>query len=671
MKLLLIKKGLLSLAFIIFAIILEIFAFSFFGFGFLPTYFLLDLSLIAFISFFSFAIPQYKIQAIFLCVMFFLQGLVIAVNIGIFEFFRDMFTLDFLSQVSAAGQAISLDMLNFGSIALIIFFILCFISVVYILSFIKVKIDYKPKKLLSIVSIGLAAVICCNITFFATSSSIKKVDASGSTILSDRYLYQTLLFKKPSYKKFGTYGFYYANMFNRLNLKQFYDDDKIAEAEKFVSNNDFVSSTKNIKEQYKDLSGIITKNLSTGLKDANQNVIVFLMESTEWFGISKEFTPNLYNMTSPDREKGIALKNYYSHNKTDVSETSVILGSYPLVEGMDKFGKPNSKMPSHNFNFSMPNMLKAKTPIENTTYFHTWKKEFYNRSYQQPLLGFDKTYFLEDIENDRKNGKNNIPPLSFDINVKNLESDIMKNYIDVIAPNNGKPFFTFYTNVVTHGGYFEESPRFEQEGYYTQLEDGNFTEVLEKLNPNYTINNNNLRKYLKNYLAAMIDFDNALGILLDHLTENNLMDNTTIVLFGDHNVTYHNISNLFKKTNYNEPEQYRVPAIIYNTKIDKIDITEKFTNSYDLLPTLLYLMGIEYNKNAYLGNNIFSTDQSVLISKLDAALNDKIFSSDGLSPSYILPTLKDEEVDTALNDFNRLVKERIEKWEKLNLVYYL
>jgi phosphoglycerol transferase MdoB-like AlkP superfamily enzyme len=98
------------------------------------------------------------------------------------------------------------------------------------------------------------------------------------------------------------------------------------------------------------------------------------------------------------------------------------------------------------------------------------------------------------------------------------------------------------------------------------------------------------------------------------------------MMFGDHNTYYQGLSNyvkdIYSYDDENYTNLYRVPMMIYDEKLvnamennNDSRMVNKFTTTYDLVPTLLDLMGVKYYTNFYFGHSIFEEQESVLYSR--------------------------------------------------------
>lgn len=358
------------------------------------------------------------------------------------------------------------------------------------------------------------------------------------------------------------------------------------------------------------------------------NVVTVLCESFEWFtflldaerypnGFAKltgehrstadviaalhELYPNLYRMYESNAT--VILDNSHSLEKTDISENKSIIGNYPLYEYI------NYKYPTNTLPYSLPNTLKALYGVESNS-FHDGQRTFYNRNvHHTHALGFESYTATEDMDvNSDDTG----------LGERNLDSEMMQACAAEMFPTDRR-FNTYITTITQHGQY---AYRENLKPYYDRMDE------LDILPYKANDDDGNALRY---YCAAGMDFDKAIGIMLDYLEEHDLADKTVITLFGDHNTYYQGISNYVKNiysySAENYTELYRVPVMI---KVGEQNIgnphIQKFTCVADIYPTILDLLGIKGYKNLMYGVSAFNDESSVLYSRAyDRFITDKMY----------------------------------------------
>lgn len=341
----------------------------------------------------------------------------------------------------------------------------------------------------------------------------------------------------------------------------------------------------------------------------DNNVITILVESFEWFSfIRSDEYPNGLDLTSEQLEylmpnlykfynESVVMTNFHSKEKTDISETLSILGSYPTDAYIDYDFEKNA-MPQ-----TAPNIVNylAGGNVKMNS-FHNGYKSFYNRVYTHASFGFENLtdcYDMVDIAGDSKSMTNYM-----DDGERNLDSEMINTCKDMMFPKDDR-FYTYITTITMHGIYYERE----------NLKD-NMEKLLEVYTPKGEDEN---EKILMNYITTVMDFDKALGIMMDDLEKKGILDNTTILLFGDHNAYYQQLSNYVKgiedyDTDKYYTDLYKVPFMIYDRNI-KHQVIDKFTCTADIVPSLFDILGINTYENMYYGNSVFTDRESVLYSR--------------------------------------------------------
>ncbi|MBQ4049224.1 MAG: sulfatase-like hydrolase/transferase, partial [Clostridia bacterium] len=189
--------------------------------------------------------------------------------------------------------------------------------------------------------------------------------------------------------------------------------------------------------------------------------------------------------------------------------------------------------------------------------------------------------------------------------------------------------------------------------------------------------------YLRTYCATVMDFDKAIGYMMEELSSKNLLGNTTICMYSDHNTYYNNLSYHAKGIeldDFNE-ELYRIPCLIYDQKLRQamVDngetvsadnvyhsatVIDKFTTTSDLIPTLLDIFGIKGWDNLYFGSSVFTDKESIIYSRayslfvtdefIGYSLNGELWSADNFDKA----------------DFIARAEKHLNKLELIDKVYY-
>lgn len=343
------------------------------------------------------------------------------------------------------------------------------------------------------------------------------------------------------------------------------DDEKILE----IMENE-TDATMNSLNRYFYSRKITEKNDYTG-KFQDKNLILIMLESVNNVMINEEYFPTLYKLY----HDGISFTNHYSPRNncsTGNNEFSALTSLYTIN------------------NVCSANVYKDNTYFESlfhlfsnqgykTSSFHNYTEKYYYRNTIHGNLG--TTYYgVEDLQ------------IPYDNAYKEWPSDValVEEAWDRI--NHDERYMALLTTVTTHQPYGVSSTYGNK--YLDRFKDLNVSMSM------------------KRYLSKMTELDLALERLLELLTESGELEDTVLVLFGDHYPYGIKTSELQEMFDYNLEENKeieRTPFIIYNseTEAQKID---SYTTYMNILPTVANLFNLDYDPRLYLGEDLFSEEYS-------------------------------------------------------------
>ena len=350
----------------------------------------------------------------------------------------------------------------------------------------------------------------------------------------------------------------------------------------------------------------------------DNNMVVILVESFEWFSFmdgeeypyglhfTEEQRRTLFPNLSRFYDESVIMTNFHSKEKTDISETLSILGSYPSDTYVD-YDFPKNTLP-----YTVPNLLRQRYGEDISIYsFHNGFKSFYNREITHKSFGFEMLYDMYDMYkiSDQlvKSGAAESATMHDykDKGERNLDSEMIETCKEQMFPKD-RQFFTYITSITMHGIYYKRD---------------NLKKHREKLLEIYTphASDKKMEEIVMNYVTTVMEFDEAVGIMMEDLDKKGLLDHTTILMFGDHNAYYQQLSSYVKdihnyRTDRYYPDLYKVPLMIYDEKIGH-QIIDKFTCTSDIVPTLLDLQGIRTYSNMYYGQSVFTPEESPMYSR--------------------------------------------------------
>lgn len=310
-----------------------------------------------------------------------------------------------------------------------------------------------------------------------------------------------------------------------------------------------------------------------------KNVIFLQVESLENFVIgekvnNQEITPNLNKMLG----NSIYFPNTYEqvNNGTSSDGDFISINSiYPIRQGTVVYRYPNNTYTS-----SIAEMLKEQGYTTVST--HPEKAFNWNWRPNHRSFGFDKSYDINDYVVDEEIG----PGISDGSFFKQT-----MNYMD----KEKNPHFLHAVTLTSHGPF--EMPEKER----ALKLDKEFDESI-----------------MGSYFQSVNYVDRQIGNLVNMLKERNELDNTVLVIYGDHTGVHkfyqdkvNDIKNMEEKW---REKDLRVPFIIYNPELngEKKDV---IGGQVDMMPTVAYLMGIERDrlKDSAMGRILVNTQRNSTI----------------------------------------------------------
>ena len=355
-------------------------------------------------------------------------------------------------------------------------------------------------------------------------------------------------------------------------------DDTILDA---IIKNETNTTLNNISNYIKN-KDITDYNDHTGMFEG-KNVIVIMMESTNDMIINKDLYPNFYKLYS----EGISFKNNYSPRNscaTGNNEFSGMTGLYTIQNNCTANVFSNNTYFTSIFNI-------FKNAGYRATSMHDYTEQYYVRNIIHKNLGSEAYYNVNDLNikyyNEYKNWAS--------------DEDFMNAAMDItLNDTSDKPFMLWLTTVSAHQPYKVSSVEGDK---YLNITEGT----------DYSME-------VRRYMSKLKTFDNSLGILLDKLKASGKLDDTVIVLYGDHypyGLKNKDISSVLTY-DLDDYEVERVPMVIYNSTI-KSEVVEKYSSYINLTPTLANLFNLDYDPRYYMGTDVFSDDYLNMVAFADGS----------------------------------------------------
>ena len=639
------NRIIIPIAFILCSIIFEVVNFLYIGFVnsagnrmVFPSYFIIDLAIIIMIAGVLYLFKNKKLGVIMFCILLAIQTIINIANTTLFSIFGDILSLDLLRLGKEAQAAFSFDLLDWGGLVLNVILYIAFITAAIIFTKRNKKVYHVKNFSSPILALAIFIMIeSFSFTFMeAQISTLSDASINQSQIEgSDKYLWDNFQFKIDAYKKFGHFGFYTKEVINLMTHETLTPEQE----------NEYIA--------YID-DGYVPGNENAPLY--NDNLVVILLESTDLFAIDPIYTPTLWSMMQGNNTS-IYFSNFHARNRTNNSEGITLLGSMPKTRSLK-----SAAAKGYNFAYSLPRLFKGNDENAVATYVHANTETYYGRNatHNSEKMGFDDMLNIEDYTGEEvlKKWGDWIPDLQF-----------TKAFVDEMLPKD-KRFLTFFSSISTHGPHTFEKKYFKE---HYEFYDAHFEEYKEWFKTTdfvFPTDESTLEK-LRNFKAGTIDLDRTISFLIDEINARGLRDNTSILMFADHNLYYHDMCYKIKgvdKDDYSNSYINNIPVFFYSPKYAKEGrIVDTFCNTYDLLPTLCDLYGLPSNKNLFLGYSIFSEDikHSFFGSHLGGMFNEKIYSQNIVDYVITDDTATEEDIKNFKIDASNFYK----KQEMMDTIY--
>ena len=315
-----------------------------------------------------------------------------------------------------------------------------------------------------------------------------------------------------------------------------------------------------------------SQNEYTGMF-AGKNLIWVVAEGFSSWAVDKELTPTLYQLS----QEGFQFKNFYNplwYVSTSDGEFTTLLSLLPR-SGVWSMSKSSScDMP-----FAMGNLMGGEG--YNCYAFHNGTLTYYDRDKSHPNLGYD---FKADGAG-----------LSMTSSWPASDLEMIQQSTPLFLDN--QPFHTYYLTISGHMNY----------NFYGNNMAAKHQDAVADLP---------YSEAARAYVACNIELDLAMEQLLDDLEEAGILEDTVIVLSGDHypyGLTQSEIEELNGGPVEQNFELYRSSLFLYCADMKAPVQVEKYCCAMDILPTLCNLFGLEYDSRLYMGSDILSDSEPLII----------------------------------------------------------
>lgn len=330
-----------------------------------------------------------------------------------------------------------------------------------------------------------------------------------------------------------------------------------------------------------------------------KNVLFLQIESLESFVINQtidgqEITPNINRLT----QSAFVFNNIYEQvqggNSSD-ADLMFTTSRLPVTKGSTFFRFSDVTLTS------LPGMLKERG--YQTIYAQAVNGSFWNyEKAWKNMIGLDTFVGAESLD---MSGEK----IGFTVNDKDFLEQVYPYFEKLTQP--------YYAHIVCNSSHMP-----------FQIEDESIKEL--------TLSKELDDSYLGGYLQLCRYVDTQVGILLDKLEAAGLLDNTIIVVIGDHTGIHkyyeYSLEEWYDEYPWVEANgYYTMPLIINCSSLGQTIESDVLAGQIDVMPTLAYLLGFDDSEymNDAMGRNLLKTNRSYAI------FRDGTVYSEGLSDDEI------------------------------------
>lgn len=389
---------------------------------------------------------------------------------------------------------------------------------------------------------------------------------------------------------YKSYGFMLANVVDDFNYIKGNINFKI------ISN----------EQKQNDLKQLNWGNFEYG-QYKGKNLIMIQVESLQEFVINrkyngKEITPNLNKFIG---ESAYFDNCYYQISLGHTSDAEFLTNNslYPLKDSSLYMTKYNNT-----FN-ALPQVMDDNG--YNTFAIHGNKASFWNRGIIYNKYGFNNFYSLEKLKDNDT------------IAMGLSDRSFLNQSIDIINKSK-QPFYSFMITLTSHGPF--------------------------DVNNNFCKGTDTISKYYN----AINYTDKCLGEFIDKLKKNGVLDNSILVVYGDHNAMtigdkkdFCKVLNKNLNNDYNWQAYQKIPLIMRFPNGQNKGINHNSVGQVDVMPTIAKLYGL--GKINYLGENLFDNKNHLVVLRDGSYVYGNEYYDSNKKSTYNL-----ENGHTIINNLNRI-----------------
>lgn len=337
----------------------------------------------------------------------------------------------------------------------------------------------------------------------------------------------------------GFWGYFYAQVYSQIKAAQAADRE--------------INWLDKTQELYQAASsGSSVANVALPKPAGAQNILFVQLESVGSWALENSQTPMPFLKSLADQYSS-TLDFHGNSCETINAEFSTLCSFWP-----DSYEPIGYSHKDRDY-YCLPSVLKERYGYT-TSFFHANTPDFWSRDVLIPKWGFENLYmvpFFKQKESDHK---------------------VFKRAVEVLSETK-QPFLGYLVAFTSHDPHNDELIKYQQEKNNLNIKP--FSGKIDSVLRTSELSEESLRKYF-GFLKAS---DDALKILFDEMRAHNMLDDTIVIIFGDHR--YYNFFSGNAIENFNLYN--KIPLVVIVPGAEK-QIIPSPTSQIDLAPAILRLI---------------------------------------------------------------------------------
>lgn len=536
-------------------------------------------SILPLIGIFFLLKEEKRVKALFLFDL--ILSLILFADTAYFRYFKDITSIGAVRNGALLGGVVSClpSLIKFNDITY-------FVDLIVMLPLVKMFANYKKHKRFKLN--GALRFILFLLVFstgvMVNGKCISKFNTEQPLLMS------TMSNKLFLTKVLGNFNYHTIDIYNYAR--------NTIESKKPVS----VATKDNLKSYLQGNN--ISNNSGTVLTGVGEgkNLIMIQVEALQQFVINKsingqEITPNLNKWLN----KSLYFDNYYyqvSAGNTSDAEFMSNNSLYPAASGSAYYRYSGNTLDS------LPNKLRYEG--YSTAAYHGYVESFWNRNVMYQTEGFDNFYGESSFNlNDE---------LGLGLSDKSFLTQSLQKIQTMKEP--------YYSFLITLSSHYP----FDGGAGYGEFNTGEYEGTL-----------------MGDYLTAIHYTDQQLGMFLDELEKNGTLDDTIVVLYGDHSAIpkeyadqLYSFEGIENPTDLNWQELQEVPMLIHFPGNANSGVNHTYSGQMDLYPTLANIFNLKCNYT--FGKDILNSGSQKVVFRNGSFTDGNVFYISGSNAYFDMAT---------------------------------